>query len=289
VDAQTDVYSLGVVLYELLTGGVPYDGDNFVTVALRHVNEPVPSVLERRPDTPPRVALAVERAMAKSPDDRFSSMDELVDELETCLADLDPISEEATMIARRPVVPAAQRGRPTRRRRRIGVLWPIAAVVGVLGIATLAALGALALRDDGSNGPSAATGPIQLKAIRDHDPFGDNMQEHPEDVPKATDGSFETYWTTENYGSLEKPGVGIVLDAGREVEPSTIAIRTDTSGYTAHIRAGESDQGPFRRVSPGLTVTDGIRFNLSDGEARYFVIWITAVSGAAHVNEVTAR
>src|SRR5688572_22334512 len=46
VDAQTDVYSFGVVLYELLVGAVPYEGDNFLNVAMKHVNEPVPSVLD---------------------------------------------------------------------------------------------------------------------------------------------------------------------------------------------------------------------------------------------------
>ncbi len=287
VDAQTDVYSLGVVLYELLTGGVPYDGDNFVTVALRHVNEPVPSVLEHRPDAPPRLALAIERAMAKSPDERYESMDGLVEELGANLAELDPISEGATMISRRPVAP--QRQRPPRERRRLGVFWPVAAVVAILAVAGLAGLGALALRDNDSNGPNAATTPIRLKAISDHDPFGDDNEEHPEDVPNATDGRFETYWTTQDYGSFDKPGVGIILDAGQEVEPKTITIRTDTEGYTAHIRAGDSESGPFRRVSPGLVVTDRLQFTLTGAKARYFVVWITDVSGSAHVNEVRAR
>ena len=62
VDAQTDVYSFGVVLWELLAGEVPYGGENFLTVAMRHVNDPVPNVLDRRPDTPLRLANA-DRAM----------------------------------------------------------------------------------------------------------------------------------------------------------------------------------------------------------------------------------
>src|SRR5688572_1816017 len=67
VDAQTDVYSFGVVLYELLAGEVPYSGDNFLTVAMKHVNEPVPGLLERRTDCPLRLASLVERCMAKEP------------------------------------------------------------------------------------------------------------------------------------------------------------------------------------------------------------------------------
>jgi eukaryotic-like serine/threonine-protein kinase len=286
VDALTDVYSLGVVLYELLTGTVPFRGENFVAIALRHVNEPPPSVLERRPDVPPRVATAVERAMAKRPEERFQSMGELASELETELADLDPSSEDATMIAR-PAVAPARRPRPARRRRRGGILWPIAAVLAVFTVAGLAAFGTITLRDGG--GPSAATTPIRLTAIADRDPFGDDGAEHPEDVSKATDGQFETYWTTQEYISFDKEGVGIVLDAGREVEPETLTIRTDTEGFTAHIRAGNSLSEELDRVSPGLTVTDGMAFDLVDAKARYFVVWITDLSGVAHVNEVTAR
>ena len=292
VDAQTDVYSLGVVLYELLTGRVPYDGDNFVTVALRHVNEPVPSLLERRPDAPPRLALAVERAMAKSPDERYESMDHLVEELEACLAELDPVSEEATMIARRPVS-GPQRSRPQRRRRRLGVLWPILAVLAVLAVAALAAFGALALRDDGTNSPQAAPNqPIKLVGTDSYDPEGDNKEEHDDRVADATDGNPATYWTTEGYrGEFTKSGVGLVLDAQREVSPTQLVVTTDKPGFVAEIRAGDSPLGPFdRQVSASRTVEEKTTFPINDGtKARFFMVWITALDGSAHVNEVRAR
>jgi eukaryotic-like serine/threonine-protein kinase len=289
VDAQTDVYSLGVVLFELLVGGVPYEGETFVTVALKHVNEPVPPVLERRPDLPPRVAMAVERAMAKSPDDRFSSMQVLVDELEVCLAELDPGDEQATMISRQPV--AGKRARqPRRRKRRLGVLWPIAAVLAVLAVAGLAALGAIALRDGDDGSPSAATGqPIRLTGVDSYDPEGDNKEEHDEAVTRATDRDSETFWLTEDYGDFAKSGVGLVLDAGREVEPTSITVDTDTPGFTAEIHAGDSAQGPFVPVSGSGVIESRRRYNLRDAKARYFVVWITDLSGSAHVNEVTAR
>src|SRR5437763_2574938 len=99
VDEHTDVYSLGVVLYELLTTEVPFPGENFVAVAMRHINEPPPPIRDKRPDVSPRVEAAVPRAMAKSPEDRFPTMGEFCRELEACMGELQ---ETGTQVLRQP-------------------------------------------------------------------------------------------------------------------------------------------------------------------------------------------
>src|SRR5262245_9524946 len=71
IDARTDLYAVGVMLYELLTGRVPFDGTTPMAVLLQHVNEAPPSPCRFKPDLPPTIEAAVLRALAKAPDARY--------------------------------------------------------------------------------------------------------------------------------------------------------------------------------------------------------------------------
>ena len=72
------------------------------------------------------------------------------------------------------------------------------------------------------------------------------------------------------------------------MEPKSIVVTTDTPGFTAEIRDGDSPQGSFQSVSNSETVDAQTTFDLQDAKARYFVIWITDLDSRAHVNEVKA-
>ena len=118
LDHRVDLYALGIVAYELLTGAIPFDGPNAQAILTAHVLDAPAPLAEKRPDVPPPLAAIVDRCLAKQADERWSSAEEVLDQLEL-LATPSGGSTPAS------VVPLA---------RRPSVWWLCGAVVFLLGV-----------------------------------------------------------------------------------------------------------------------------------------------------------
>jgi serine/threonine-protein kinase len=293
-DAGSDVYSLGAVLFELLTGQPPFDGDSFVAVALQHVSQPAPSILERRPDCPLRLARAVDRALAKQPEDRFPTMDAFAAELEAILVQLGAEPElDATLIQPSPVL------RESRvRHRRVAKRAPLLVALGLVLLA-LAAGGWLLARHRhvvGGTPAAAAAGPVVLQGVGALDPQDPQHWEHPDRARFATDGRLDTYWETQSYrsGLNGKAGVGLVVRTASPRALKTLTVSTSTPGFTAEIRTAPNADGatqPAGVDSQRLQVNGTTTFRLKGLRSSYWVVWITDLGPAnqhVYITEVKA-
>ncbi len=156
VDQRSDIYALGVVLYEMVVGRVPYEAETPLAVLLKHVNDPLPPPRHVKPDLPEAVERVILKAMAKSPDDRFQSAADMVSALQRAVAGAptEISSAEATTpaVATLPGVQTAYpplayppptplpAALPERKRR----LWPlVAGGMGVLAVLALVAVVAI--------------------------------------------------------------------------------------------------------------------------------------------------
>lgn len=82
---KSDIYSLGILMYELITGKIPFKGDNAVEIAIKHMKEPLPSVTQINPDIPQSIENIILRACAKNPKNRYDSVSEMHDDIKHAL------------------------------------------------------------------------------------------------------------------------------------------------------------------------------------------------------------
>ncbi|CAN5600101.1 hypothetical protein BH20ACT19_BH20ACT19_02480 [soil metagenome] len=304
VSEQSDVYSLGIVLYETLTGEVPFKAESQVGVAMQHVKKPLPDVQRRRPEVSAALAVVVEHATAKETANRYATVEDMVHELEEVLAievaRSGETSGEATNVLRALPDDTADFA-PARLRNPRRWALTVAAVVVLVG----GAVAYFATRTEkgagtGATPRAAGLSPVSLgaDAATDYDPQGDD-REHPEAARNAIDNNRTTNWDTESYaGELSdlKDGVGLYVDAGSAVKVRRLDMVTATPGFTASVYAANEVPDDitgeeWAKVSDDTEVTQDARIDVDalDRTYRYYLVWITTLgdSETAEIQELT--
>ena len=296
VDAASDIYSLGIVLFEMLTGELPFKAESQVGVAMKHVQDPMPDVQVRRPEVSAALAVVVERATAKQVENRYEDVDDMVWDLEQALAieaarSGEATGEATTVLQALPDETGDLAPQRLRRPRRVLILSGL--VVAVL-IAAAVLLISNTRRGTPEEAPAVAAAPrpvqVPLLAARDHDPYGDDRSEHPELARFAIDKDLESTWSTEQYetNQLAKDGVGIYVDAGAPVPAKRLDLRTPTPGF--EVRVYGSNQAPFAEPGPETFTRWGeplaqekvdakrsIGIDTRGRSLRYYLVWIVSL------------
>src|SRR3954468_23398305 len=239
VNGQSDIYSLGVVLYEMLTGEVPFHGENQISVAMKHVREDLPDVHVERPEVAATLAAVLDRMTDKDLTQRYADVPSLVADLEEALAieaaRSGTSTGEATAVIR--TLPAKARRRlPFRMRHPVSLLAVIALfAVGAVIVVLLGNEGVQRTHRGTGAGKVSAT-PEGTKVVsvtrasaHAYDPLGDKS-EH--DAAAARGGARDpgTSWTPESYtagiAGAGKAGVGVYVDAKPKVDAVTLQVQT---------------------------------------------------------------
>jgi serine/threonine-protein kinase len=294
-DARSDVYALGVVLYEMLCGRAPFSADTELATALQHVRTEPVTPRQLRAGIPRPLEQVVLRAMAKDPDDRFRSAADLRGAL--LAVDLGP-DDADPLVVRDPTPPGGVVPLVRTARRN----WVPAVLVGaIVAVAVAVALAVLPDDGGGSRGGRAAPPVGRLatpSAVHSFDPQGDGTEDEG-DATLAVDGDLATAWATNRYNTRDfgnlKEGVGLYVELGGERVLQQLLVRSPSRNWAATVYVSDAPGDALADWGAPVdrqTAIDGTAtFDLDRHRGRAVLLWITdpGVGNKVEITEITVR
>ena len=295
VTAQSDLYSIAVILYEMLSGRVPFEGDSAVSIALKHINERPPALSSVRPDIHPGLEAVVMRGLAKQPAQRFSDADEFIAALEEVKRQIQSGEAQGqdTMLFGPPPVavteeapPPLGAAEPERRRRMPFVVGLLLLLLLAAGAAYLLTRGEeVAVPDvvgqtllDASTRLENAGFEVRERRVRDQAPQDEVIRQDPRAGIKADEGSTITLFVSDGPGEARVPSVEGLRreEAVEELNEAGFTVTTDEQSSTEFER-GEA----IRTVPAGGELADRgsrIRLFVSTGPEKVQVPDVTGTT-----------
>jgi len=294
VDARADLYSLGLVLYECLTGRVPFRGDTGAAVALARLHTTPTDPRRIRSDVPTRLADALMRALERDPDRRFDS----AADFRAALLHADV--EVPTAVPGPPIEPPALTtvehdppgfGRSERR-------WLLPAFLILLIAVGIIVAGLLfrESRQPDSAGPTtsstvAPAEPLPVASVSSYDPQGSGTSgENDSLAARATDGDDLTAWRTETYDQPDffgdKTGVGLVIHLAGRSRLESVRVSGSTNGWSGQVYVLDGDPDPAGPgdLHPSATLTDvrgPVSVDVGGATGTTVLLWITDLGDPA--------
>jgi eukaryotic-like serine/threonine-protein kinase len=313
VDARTDLYSLGVVLYECLSGQALFDAGNDAATALARLHQTITPIARVRRDVPIDLAELVDRVVRRDPNARPASAAEALELLGHAVSSRDrtpavgltiattPADPTSTMAVRTPQpathgppLPRPPVGRgavgPDNHHRPVGIVVAILLVAALVTAAVTAGttssglgwLRTLVGRPDGSDASGPAPRSLPIASVHSFDPNGDN-RENDDKVAAVVDQDPATVWSTELYRSRDmagKGGVGLIIELSENTGEVTIDVTTNGSDWGASVFRSNADTPPRTLAGWGPPAATGRSSNgvlplPTKGSGRWLLVWVT--------------